>query len=149
MRKLVVVLVLVAGITASASGQAVMPPGPEFKKADGKIAPPPPFPDLVPEELPKPIKAPEVKPLPRPYDVFEVVPDNRGASNPELVGIGFFNHSNRELVLEVGERSIRIASRKYQQLRLPREFVWREKDGETWTTKVPAEWDGVEIVFKK
>ena len=115
----------------------------------------PPFPDGPLEDLPAPVKTPEQGPPPRlndtnkPYDVIVVAPPNGAAPTTGDVAVGFFNHSERDLVLEINGQPTKLGSRRYLQLKLPREFDWREKDGSAQTTKVPADADGVEIVFRR
>lgn len=138
------IIVLAFAVFASQAAQ------PEPRKLDIK----PPLPDTAPEELPSPIKVveasvPRVEDTNRPYDVILVAPKVEKVPVPGEVAIGFFNHSDRDLILEVNDRTVKLGTRHYLQLKLPREFNWREKNGTNRTTKVPADADGAEIVFKK
>jgi len=116
---------------------------------------PSPLSDTRPEKLLIPVQAPELAPPPRnddakkTYDVIGVAPAPGAMPTQANVAVGFFNHSERDLVLEINDRAVKIGSRYYLQLKLPREFTWREKDGPLQTTKVPADAEGVEIVFRK
>jgi len=113
-------------------------PSPPFKKIELPNAP-----DL-------PVKPRSVDESKVPYEVIPVAPaDERPVARPATVTIGIFNHSKRDLVLEIGERTVKIESRRWVKLTLPREFNWREKDGAVWTTSVPDNADAVEIVFKR
>lgn len=120
----------------------------------------PPFPDSEPELplLPPPAKKPiesESAPMPRvndtnkSFDVIIVAGDEAAKTTSERVAVGFFNHGERDLVLEIDSKPIKLDSRHYVQLKLPREFSWREKNGPMETTKVPADADGIEIVFRR
>jgi len=83
------------------------------------------------------------------YDMFPVARSERLAPADGMVGIGFYNHSDRDIVLKINDRTVKLASRYYLKIKMPREFCWRELEGNEQKTKVPAEADGVEIVFKR
>jgi hypothetical protein len=144
----------------------------DLKKFQAK-PPLPPFPDGDPD---KPLLPPAKKDVPAPkkelqtpeppmvdkdvpvpprvadaavFDVIAVAPQDGAPASGGRVAIGFFNHGDRELVLEIDGRTVKLGSRYYLQLKLPREFRWRENQGSARTTKVPADADGVEIVFRK
>jgi hypothetical protein len=72
----------------------------------------------------------------------------RGEPKPE-VKVGFFNHSEREVVLDVNGETVRLPSEQYVTLRLPRTFKWGEKGQKGTDVTVPADADGIEIVFRK
>ena len=63
--------------------------------------------------------------------------------------VGFFNHSDREIVLDVNGESVRLPSGQHVTLRLPRKFKWAEKGQKGTDVAVPADADGIEIVFRK
>jgi hypothetical protein len=126
----------------------------------------PPFPDgdLELPLLPPPLKispvaeiAPiaEIAPLPRlndtnkSFDIIMVAATEGAAPTDGRIGVGFFNHSDRDVTLEVNKRTIKLGSRHYLQLKLPRDFDWREKEGPVQTTNVPSDSEGVEIVFRR
>ncbi|MCE9530814.1 MAG: hypothetical protein K8T89_06790 [Planctomycetes bacterium] len=85
----------------------------------------------------------------KPYDVIVVMAAADAKANTAEVGVGFFNHSERDVVIDLNGRTIKLGSRHYLSLKLPREFTWREKDGPSWTTKIPDKSDGIEIVFRR
>jgi hypothetical protein len=117
-------------------------------KPPDRTAPPSPEPLLIkPAEIPPPA-APKDE-AGKSYDVLSVAPTPGSKPSDGLLAIGFFNHSDRDLVLEIDKRTINLKSRYYVELKLPREFNWREKEGPLQTTKVAADADGVEIVFRK
>jgi hypothetical protein len=133
----------------------ILPP-PPIKKTDSKDDAPPfkkPPADDTPPLIKEPL--PEVVPMPRhndtgkPFDIINVAPFEGIQQVGGRVGVGFFNHSDRDLVLEIDGRPLQLNSRYYVQVKLPREFRWREKDGPTQTTKVPSDAGGVEIIFRK
>jgi len=72
----------------------------------------------------------------------------RGEPKPE-VKVGFFNHSDREVVLDVNGETVRLPSEQYVTLRLPRTFKWAEKGRKGTEVAVPPDADGIEIVFRK
>jgi hypothetical protein len=119
----------------------------------------PPFPDSDLDELPvlptTKTVAPERAPMPRtgdsndPFDVVLVAAAEGSQPTGGKIGVGFFNHSERDIVLEIDGRTLKLGSRYYVQIKMPREFSWREKGGPARKAKVPAEADGVEIVFRK
>lgn len=101
------------------------------------------------EPKPEPAPAPRADDMGRPFEVIAVAPAGGARQAAGRVGVGFFNHSDRDITLEINGRPMRLASRHYVQVKLPREFSWREKDGPAQKSSVPAEADGLEIVFKK
>jgi hypothetical protein len=72
----------------------------------------------------------------------------RGEPKPE-VKVGFFNHSDREVVLDVNGETVRLPSEQYVTLRLPRSFKWGEKGRKGTDVAVPPDAEGIEIVFRK
>jgi hypothetical protein len=72
----------------------------------------------------------------------------RGEAKPE-VKVGFFNHSDREIQLEVNGEAVRLPKEQYVTLRLPRTFKWAEKGQKGTEVVVPPNADGLEIVFRK
>jgi hypothetical protein len=72
----------------------------------------------------------------------------RGEPKPE-VKVGFFNHSDRELQLEVNGEAVRLPKEQYVSLRLPRTFKWAEKGQKGTEVVVPPNADGLEIVFRR
>lgn len=146
------------GLTLLAGSLCAEPPKKASEEKKRLVLPP--FPDGDPELplLPPPAKtAPvaETAPMPRLVDSdksFEVIvvaaPDGETIGKGGIA-VGFFNHSDRDLLLEIGERTIKLDSRHYIQIKAGREFNWSEKNGPTQTTKVPDDAGGVEIVFRR
>lgn len=121
-----------------------------------KVIPPlPPFPDTGDEVLSPVKKSVELGPIPRtndtnkPYDVIVVAPADGAQPAEGVIAVGFFNHGERDVLIEINNRTVKLASQYYLQMKLPREFTWREKEGPMQKTKVPAEADGLEIVFRR
>ena len=135
------------------AGSAVLTAAPPEKL---KMAPPlPPFPDTPDEVLPPIKQASELAPVPRSndtsksFDIIMVAPADGSAPVEGTIAVGFFNHGEREVLIEINGRTVKLASQYYLQLKLPREFTWREKEGPMQKTNVPAEADGAEIVFRR
>jgi len=151
-------LVSLLGLTLLASSLFAEPQ----KKAseEKKLLVVPPFPEGDPELplLPPPAKTSrqnETAPMPRlvdsdkPFEVIVVAAPDGETIGKGGIAVGFFNHSDRNLILEIGERTIKLDSRHYIQIKAGREFNWSEKNGPTQTTKVPDDASGVEIVFRR
>jgi hypothetical protein len=80
---------------------------------------------------------------------FYIPTDGKRAEPRAEVKVGFFNHSDREIVLDVNGESLKLPSEQYVTLRLPRTFKWSEKGKSPAEVTIPADADGVEIVFRK
>jgi hypothetical protein len=79
-----------------------------------------------------------------------VVPADEKQSKPgPQVRVGFFNHSEREILLEVNGEQHKLPSEQYVTMRLPRTFTWAEKGQKGKEVVVPPDADGIEIVFRK
>jgi hypothetical protein len=100
--------------------------------------------------LPKPKDAdvPKKVPLSRKVDQFLVPSEGKKSEVTPEVKVGFFNHSPRDLVLEIHGEAVKIPSSQYVTVRLPRTFKWSEKGGKINEVIVPSDADGVEIVFR-
>lgn len=133
---------------------------PEKPGEEKKLIVKPPLPDLESDLplLPPPVKrisgvesvpAPRVNDTNKPFDVIMVAAAEDAKPAEGRIAVGFFNHGERDLTLEIDKRSVTLSSRHYVQLKLPREFTWREKDGAMQTTKVADDAEGVEIVFRR
>jgi hypothetical protein len=72
----------------------------------------------------------------------------RGEPRAE-VKVGFFNHSDRAIELQVNGESVQLPSEQYVTLRLTRTFTWSEKGQKGNDVVVPPDADGVEIVFRR
>jgi hypothetical protein len=108
-----------------------------------KVTPKPP---LIPNEG----ESPEAK-LPKEEKAFSVYITQRseGARKEEGYRVKFFNHSERELNLDVEGQEVKIAPGEFVKLKLPREFAWKEKGGETNRQAIPPESPGVDIVIRR
>ncbi|MBO0698329.1 MAG: hypothetical protein J2P46_08050 [Zavarzinella sp.] len=79
-----------------------------------------------------------------------LIPAGAGRGEPKAeVKVGFFNHSDREIVLDVNGEAVRLPTEQYVTLRLPRTFKWAEKGRKATEVTVPSDSDGIEIVFRK
>lgn len=79
-----------------------------------------------------------------------LVPSDRKRGEPAAeVRVGFFNHSDREIVLEVNGEAVKLPSEQYVTLRLGRTFTWAERGRKATDVVVPPDADGMEIVFRK
>jgi hypothetical protein len=125
----------------------VLLPGDPIEPDPGIVRPPAPK-----KEGPGPDASPRKEP---PSDRDKAVeqffiPAEGGRGEPRAeVKVGFFNHSDREIVLDVNGESVRLPSEQYVTLRLPRTFKWGEKGKKGTEATVPADADGIEIVFRK
>lgn len=75
--------------------------------------------------------------------------DASKSERPAEVKVGFFNHSERDLVLEVNGDTVKLPSEQYVTLRLKRTFTWAKKGQKGTEVAVPPDADGIEIVFRK
>jgi hypothetical protein len=75
--------------------------------------------------------------------------EGNNAERPAVVKVGFFNHSDREILLEVNGETLKLPSEQYVTLRLKRTFTWAEKGQKATDVAVPPDADGMEIVFRK
>jgi hypothetical protein len=131
-----------------------MPKKDEPKKDDAPRIPKPklPFPD-VPDESDVAKKAPpKSEPIPTAAKTVEqyIIPaEGNKAERPAEVKVGFFNHSEREITLEINGEMVKLPSEQYVTLRLKRTFAWSEKGQKATEVVVPPDADGMEIVFRK
>jgi hypothetical protein len=129
------------------------PKEPKETKDPKKTVPPPVnpmFPELkTPDEVLQDTKTKRVSAAPAP--TIEIFPAARNPDEPrtEIVSIGFFNLTGRDIEFEVSNKQYRLARGHTLSLALPREFTWREKDGELRTSRVPEDAAGLEIVWQR
>jgi hypothetical protein len=107
-----------------------------------------------PDEPDVPAKKPAAKKEPRSdsirsFDQYLIPAEGNKAERPSEVKVGFFNHSDRDLVLEVNGETLKLPSEQYVTLRLKRTFSWAEKGQKATDVAVPPDADGLEIVFRK
>lgn len=135
------------------------------EETDGPKAPTPRTKDKEPPTIPKtklplPGDPAEKKVLPEPkaaeprdaakrVEEFVVPSTGKRAEPAAEVKVGFFNHSERAIVLDVNGEVVKLPSGEYVTLRLPRTFKWAEKGQKSRETSVPADADGIEIVFRR
>lgn len=62
--------------------------------------------------------------------------------------VGFFNHTDRDLMLTVEGDTVMLPRRHYVTAEVPATFVWK-MDGDERRTEVPAAAPGVEVVIRK
>lgn len=102
----------------------------------------------LPKETPK-SDGPKKDPLAnKTVEQFVIPSEGKGEQGPEIK-VGFFNHSDREIVLDVNGESVKLPKEQYVTLRLPRTFNWAEKGAKAASVVVPPDADGIEIVFRK
>jgi hypothetical protein len=82
------------------------------------------------------------------FEQFVVPAEGRGEPKAE-VKVGFFNHSDREISLDVNGEAVKLPAEQYVTLRLPRTFKWSEKGTKGNDVVVPPDADGIEIVFRR
>jgi hypothetical protein len=85
----------------------------------------------------------------RSVEQYMIPAEGNKAERPAEVKVGFFNHSEREIVLEVNGETLKLPSEQYVTLRLKRTFTWGEKGQKPTDVAVPPDADGMEIVFRK
>ena len=78
-----------------------------------------------------------------------VIPTEGRGEPPAQVKVGFFNHSDRDLVLDVNGDPLKLPKEQYVTVRLPRTFTWAEKGAKGKNVVVPPDADGIEIVFRR
>lgn len=105
-------------------------------------------------DLPAPKKTEPTKTEPRAdagkaVEQFLIPTDDKRGEPRAQIKVGFFNHSEREIMLDVNGEAVRLPSEQYVTLRLPRTFAWSEKGQKTTDVVVPPDADGIEIVFRR
>ncbi|HEX3150126.1 MAG TPA: hypothetical protein VHR66_18760 [Gemmataceae bacterium] len=102
----------------------------------------------LPKETPK-SDGPKKEPLAdKAIEQFVIPSEGKGEQGPEIK-VGFFNHSDREITLNVNGESVKLPREQYVTLRMPRTFTWAEKGSKAASVVVPPGADGIEIVFRK
>lgn len=127
-------------------------PSPE-PPPEGKLLPEsprkqPPKPPLMPTDAksPKTLLPKEIEE--KPFSVF-VVQRSEGNRKEEGYRVKFFNHGERDLILEVEGQEVKLARGEFVKLKLAREFSWKEKGGETHHQAIPPDSPGLDIVIRK
>ncbi len=82
-------------------------------------------------------------------DQFLIPAEKSRALAPAEVKVGIFNHSDRDLELEINGEAVKLPADQYVTLRLPRTFTWAVKGQPEKAVTVPADSDGLEIVFRR
>jgi hypothetical protein len=105
-------------------------------------------------DLQAPKKKEPAKPEPRAdagkaVEQFIVPTDEKRGEPRAEIKVGFFNHSDREILLEVNGEAVKLPSEQYVTIRLPRTFAWAEKGRKATDVVVPPDADGIEIVFRR
>jgi hypothetical protein len=83
------------------------------------------------------------------FEQYLIPSEGSKSERPAEVKIGFFNHSDRDIVLEVNGETLKLPSEQYVTLRLKRTFTWSERGQKGTEVAVPPDADGMEIVFRK
>jgi len=113
-----------------------------------KLLPDDPEEPNVPAKKPAPKKEPRADSI-KTFDQYLIPSEGSRSERPSDVKIGFFNHSDRDIVLEVNGETLKLPSEQYVTLRLKRTFSWAEKGQKATDVAVPPDADGMEIVFRK
>ncbi len=108
----------------------------------------------LPDDPDVPANKPKSKKEPRAdsgkaVEQFPIPAERNRSERPAEVKIGFFNHSDRDLILEVNGETLKLPHEQYVTLRLKRTFTWAEKGQKPTDVAVPPDADGMEIVFRK
>jgi hypothetical protein len=143
-----------AGIREEKESDTPPKPPDKPKEADSKDKDTPRIPKVTLPPLPG--DPPSVPPKREPaadrgkaVEQFFIPADPKRAEPRAEVKVGFFNHSDRAIVLQVNGEAVRLPSEEYVTLRLPRKFSWAEKGDTETDVAVPPEADGIEIVIRK
>jgi hypothetical protein len=102
----------------------------------------------VPKTKPKSQEAKTDAPDAGRFEQYVIPTDGRGAPRAE-VKVGFFNHADREIVLDVNGDPVKLPKEQYVTLRLPRTFTWAESGARSNSVVVPPDAEGIEIVFRR
>lgn len=109
--------------------------------------PTPPAPEK--KETPKAKEADKTKEKNVSVDQFLIPAERVRSEAPSEVKVGFFNHSDREMEIEINGETLKLPADQYVTVRLPRTFNWSVKGQVSKEVKVPADSDGLEIVFRR
>jgi hypothetical protein len=102
------------------------------------------LPQITPKKEPP---KPPLMPLEERLSVFTV---ERGTSNRKEEGfrVRFFNHSERDLILEVEGQELKLPSGESLKRKVPREFIWKEKGQSENRQSIPADSLGIDVVIR-
>lgn len=92
--------------------------------------------------------APKKDPPDKAFEQYVIPAEGRGEPQAQ-VKVGFFNHADREIVLDVNNEPLRLPKGQYVTVRLPRTFAWAEKGAKENSVVVPPDAEGIEIVFRR
>jgi len=111
----------------------------------------PPFPgEPVEPDLPRPsTKKEPTGDAGKATEQFLIPADAKRGEPRAEIKVGFFNHSDRSIELQVNGESVQLPSEQYVTLRLTRAFTWSEKGEKGNDVVVPPDADGIEIVFRR
>jgi hypothetical protein len=105
-------------------------------------------PEVPKADRPKTDTAKNDAPPAKTFEQYVIPSEGRGEPQAQ-VRVGFFNHTQREIVLDVNGEPLRLPKEEYVTVRLPRTFTWAEKGAKGNEVVVPPDADGIEIVFRK
>jgi hypothetical protein len=106
------------------------------------------LPDLLKGDSPKVEPPKKDDPATKPFEQYVIPAEGKGEPQAQ-VKVGFFNHTDRPLVLDVNGQPVRLPKGEYVTMRLPRTFSWAEQGAKDQSVVVPPDADGIEIVFRK
>lgn len=106
------------------------------------------LPDVHKSDAPKSDSPKKDVPTTKAVEQYVIPTEGRGEPLAQ-VKVGFFNHSDRDLVLDVNGDPLRLPKEQYVTVRLPRTFKWTERGGKATDVVVPPDADGIEIVFRR
>lgn len=106
------------------------------------------LPDLPKGDAPKADPPKTDGPAIKPFEQYVIPAEGKGEPAAQ-VKVGFFNHTDRQLVLDVNGQPVRLPKGEYVTMRLPRTFTWAEPGAKDHSVVVPPDADGIEIVFRK
>jgi len=105
-------------------------------------------PDLPKSDPPKADPPPKDAAPGKPFEQYVIPAEGKGEPQAQ-VKVGFFNHTDRQLELNVHGQPLRLPQGEYVTVRLPRTFTWTERGDKDHSVVVPPDADGIEIVFRK
>ncbi len=83
------------------------------------------------------------------YDAYKVALIDSGRTPGERCSVGFWNLSERDLVLHVGGRSVALKRGKSVTFDVARQFVWQVEGRQAHSEHVPDKDSALEIVIRR
>lgn len=109
---------------------------------------------IIPKSTDTPKESPKMLPKPKAeksvsVDQFMIPADKAKGEVASEIKLGIFNHSDRDVDLEINGETLKLPADQYVTLRLPRTFTWTIRGQKSRSVNVPNDADGIEIVFRR